>query len=670
MLAIVSTAMAFDSFDVILDGGDTQSTAGWFTINSGGGYNTKYTGKYGGHTYSKGLKINSKSSISFKTDATSTITIVQSLAANSGNVPKLDSDNLSGRVDDTSNNVGVFTLENVAPGNHQIVQGSGETGLLYVKVEYTQSALIALESPEIDYDSSTGEVTIGTVANATKYLYTTDGQIPSPTAADTYEYDEPFIVADGTTVTAIAVDGTGTYANSDPTSVLVLLDLSYIAPPTINVQNGTFYIKSDVTNAELEYRIGNGSWESFTRSITLENNATVYARASRSGAVSDVASESITVIGKPAGTTSVMLVFNEGTANKNVWSNEAGYVLTIGNEEKAWSSAESITIGEEAYKSFKVSNGAQNTLTLPDGVNLKRMTFYSYINHESANARLSDWKEVNGVAYDEKYVPMGAYQDYGNPDVRVYDVDATGSVTFTNAGEQLCFVLVLDVTGAETRPAMDPTLYDFTQALSDNDVTNLSADANWTTVEEGKTWELAGSIAERNQYVSLTANGNNIEMTDGLLFTRDNSEGLAQGIKFNNKKNLSLINSNIIISIPQTAEGDIVRIRFASSDTEGGETTFTVSNADKSTITTVDKQDFALTVGRDAATTLTTSGKVNIFQIAINTELPTETDGAATAIQEVQTAQKGGAAYNLAGQRVANGFKGVVVKDGKKMLVK
>ena len=74
----------------MLDNGATQSTSGYFTVVSGGGYNAKYTGTYDGHTYSKGLKINSSSSISFTTGATSTIIIVQSTAANGGNQFKLN----------------------------------------------------------------------------------------------------------------------------------------------------------------------------------------------------------------------------------------------------------------------------------------------------------------------------------------------------------------------------------------------------------------------------------------------------------------------------------------------------------------------------------------------------------------------------------------------------
>ena len=43
----------------------------------------------------------------------------------------------------------------------------------------------------------------------------------------------------------------------------------------------------------------------------------------------------------------------------------------------------------------------------------------------------------------------------------------------------------------------------------------------------------------------------------------------------------------------------------------------------------------------------------------------------ATAITSVATdTAEGGAAYNLAGQRVNAGYKGIVIKNGKKYIVK
>ena len=632
-------------------------------------FNAKFTGAtYDGITYTSGLKMESTTKVTFTSAAKADVTIVQSTW--SDKTIKFDDTELAVADAETGTGYRAYTISGVEAGTHDITRGSGESGLFCVIVEYTETAKQKLASPEITYDDVTGEVTIGTVAHASAYYYTLDGSVPS---ASSNVYEGPFVVSHGTVVKAVASDDNVSYANSDPTELQVLLDLDMVDAPTINVLNGTFFVKSDVAGTTLEYRIGNGSWETFTRAITLTEDATVSARAlyPYNDKESGVTSEYVSVIPQPSGTSTVWLTFAEGSNGGNTWTNSDGYKLTItGNSAKEWSAGSDITIDGQPMSTFKLSNGAQNTLVIPDGVVVKRATFYSYVN-VAAGARTTGWKEMNGLEYNVNDVPMGSLQAYADPDVRVFDMDnATGSFTFTNTGEQLAFVIALDVTGATERPAMPATLYDFTKELSENDVNNLTADSKWTLSEDGKTWELTDLIYSRNVFGPLMANGSNIEMTDGLQFTRDNSEGLRKGIKFNNKKNLSLINGAIIISLPETAEGDVVRIRMASGDDAGAETTFTVTNGDVASLTTVDKQDFEFKVVRDAATKLKTSGKVNIYQIAINTELPTETDGAATAIQEVLTAQEGGAAYNLAGQRVADGFKGVVVKDGKKMLVK
>ena len=45
-------------------------------------------------------------------------------------------------------------------------------------------------------------------------------------------------------------------------------------------------------------------------------------------------------------------------------------------------------------------------------------------------------------------------------------------------------------------------------------------------------------------------------------------------------------------------------------------------------------------------------------------------EGSATGINNVKAEKSNGVVYNLAGQKVANDFKGVVIKDGKKMIQK
>ena len=44
--------------------------------------------------------------------------------------------------------------------------------------------------------------------------------------------------------------------------------------------------------------------------------------------------------------------------------------------------------------------------------------------------------------------------------------------------------------------------------------------------------------------------------------------------------------------------------------------------------------------------------------------------GGTTAIENIQVQQANGVVYNLAGQQVANDFKGLVIKNGKKMIQK
>ena len=51
------------TYTLTLNNSATQSTTGYFTVSTGGGFNTKYTGKYNGTEFTKGLKLNSSSSI-------------------------------------------------------------------------------------------------------------------------------------------------------------------------------------------------------------------------------------------------------------------------------------------------------------------------------------------------------------------------------------------------------------------------------------------------------------------------------------------------------------------------------------------------------------------------------------------------------------------------------
>jgi len=135
---------------------------------------------------------------------------------------------------------------------------------------------------------------------------------------------------------------------------------------------------------------------------------------------------------------------NTGTAN-NVATWDNGISIMIMRSDKGQSNGSNITVDGTSYKTIKVSNGAQNKMTLPEGKVTKKVVFYSYVNKDSATDRPSFWKEVNGVTYDESTI-FASYKDMENPDKREFTFDsAVNAVTFTNTGEQCCYIVFVDI---------------------------------------------------------------------------------------------------------------------------------------------------------------------------------------------------------------------------------
>ena len=119
-------------------------------------------------------------------------------------------------------------------------------------------------------------------------------------------------------------------------------------------------------------------------------------------------------------------------------------VALTGNAGKSYGGASGITINGKKYTSTKVSNGAQNTFYAPAGKKVYVFTLYSYVNKDAATNRPPYWKEVGGVAYDETSAKiMQCYRtDITTPDVNTYVFpEGLSEVTFTNTGEQVCFVI-------------------------------------------------------------------------------------------------------------------------------------------------------------------------------------------------------------------------------------
>lgn len=160
------------------------------------------------------------------------------------------------------------------------------------------------------------------------------------------------------------------------------------------------------------------------------------------------ATYTLTVKDGGASSSEDVLYYHLGTKDNTITFSD-GATLQCTNSSKTLDPASNITYEDgNTYKSIKLSNGAQNIFTAPAGkLPITKVKFYSYINIDAPN-RTPYWKEVGGVDYSEDYTLLKSYKDTENPDVVEFPISGTNSFTFTNTGEQLCFLMVVTYGGA------------------------------------------------------------------------------------------------------------------------------------------------------------------------------------------------------------------------------
>lgn len=119
-----------------------------------------------------------------------------------------------------------------------------------------------------------------------------------------------------------------------------------------------------------------------------------------------------------------------------------GATLVLNKSGKAWSKGKSVTAGEETLLSMKVSNGAENIFTAPEGKTVTGVKFYSYIN-SADEERQSFWSQVGDKTYtaDSEDVQIMNSRDASDPDVTTYSIAPAASFKFKNSGYQVCFVM-------------------------------------------------------------------------------------------------------------------------------------------------------------------------------------------------------------------------------------
>lgn len=155
-----------------------------------------------------------------------------------------------------------------------------------------------------------------------------------------------------------------------------------------------------------------------------------------------------------------------GRAAGNLWKGNgtnlaAGFTIQItGNLEKAYSAQNPSNGNFSLGTSFKNSNGAQNTITLPTGYTATSVKFYVTTNAD-ADAKLS---EINGTSCNDA---VTSHKDGTNPTVITKDfAEPVNTFTFTFSTKQVFFIAEVTYTA----PTNDPPSFT-TDLQSSYDVT-------------------------------------------------------------------------------------------------------------------------------------------------------------------------------------------------------
>lgn len=255
----------------------------------------------------------------------------------------------------------------------------------------------------------------------------------------------------------------------------------------------------------------------------------------------------------------------------------------------------------------------------------------------------------------------------------VEDLDVNKTYTVTVTGDDSSNGHFYEIAFYQSVTASNPTAattWNFTTELSSSDAANLSADAtNWEFDSENGFWKNKSKLTDRNVYTAIKANGVELDITKGLTFTRDNSSGLEAGrIRIAPGKNFAINGSAVLINFGDLVKNDVLRLRIKGAGDSERSLTITNTEVTSGSLTTTDinEHDVVLKVLADGGVTIKTGNGFQFLAITINAALP-NTTGINTIEAELNS---NAPAYNIAGQKVADGFKGVVIKNGKKLIQK
>ena len=198
-----------------------------------------------------------------------------------------------------------------------------------------------------------------------------------------------------------------------------------------------------------------------------------------------------------------------------------GWTIAItGKTDKEWNAGNGkIFLNGDSVMTLKNSNGAQNTITLPEGLYASKIEFYAVTNDSTAKGVLT---EVDGVACKDS---VESLKDYDHPTYIAKELETpTGKFTFTFEEKQVCFVAV--VTYSNVAPeAPKPTAIlswqmgaDGDEATKVNSITGAAGCAaeGWTiamTGDKSKDWSGGSRLTYKGVSYKSLKNSNGVEIT-------------------------------------------------------------------------------------------------------------------------------------------------------------
>ena len=164
-------------------------------------------------------------------------------------------------------------------------------------------------------------------------------------------------------------------------------------------------------------------------------------------------------------------------------------IAITGNTEKNWSAGNgSISYNGVTYKTLKNSNGAQNTVTLPEGKKASKVEFYATTNQGTEPGEL---REFNKESCNDKVTSL---QDYKNPTyISKTLANPANSFTFTFGGKQVCFIAVITLAKEEASTSVE----EVSSQQSVASIQKVVRDGHMYLMYNGTMYDVQGRVVRR-----------------------------------------------------------------------------------------------------------------------------------------------------------------------------